>query len=129
MKGKVILAGIISLMIIGNLAAGCGDSYDKTVQIVRNSTLAMNPNVPVGKAFDQFFANGKWRSFTSTENETIVEFSGECTWFNAPAKMLVQFNIIDGESFMLQYVDINGVAFDFMDSASVIEKVLSEYRP
>lgn len=43
--------------------------------------------------------------------------------------MWVQFNIIDGESFMLQYVDINDVAFDFMDSASVIEKVLSEYRP
>lgn len=128
MRTKTFLCLIISLLTVGMLVSGCSDNYDKTVQVVRNGTFFMNPNVPVGKAFDQFFANSKWRSFTSTENETIVEFSGECTWFNAPAKMLVQFNV-EGESFILRYVDINGVVLNFDDSASIMEKILSEYKP
>jgi len=129
MKTKAALFGIISLMLIGIFFAGCGgEKYDKTVQVVRNGTFYMNPNVPIGKAFDQFFADGKWRSFTSTDKETIVEFTGECTWFNSPAKMLVQFNV-EGESFILRYVDINGVVMSFEDSASIMEKVLSEYKP
>ena len=128
MNSKRLIFGIITLLLVGVLVGGCGgDKYDKNVQTVRNGRFYMTPNVPVGKAFDQFFSDGKWHSFTSTDNETIVEFTGGCTWYNAPAKMLVQFNV-EGENFVLRYVDINGVAMNFEDSASILEKVLSEYK-
>lgn len=47
----IILVMILSLISI--LVAGCGD--DKYVQSVKNGTMYMAPNAPVGKAFDQFF--------------------------------------------------------------------------
>lgn len=127
MKNKAVLCGIISLVLIGIFMAGCGENYDKTVQLVRNGNLKMNPDVPIGKAFDKFFANGKWKSFISTENQTVVEFNGDCTFDGSPAKTKVQF-IVDGNSFNLEYVDINGVALNLFESAAVIEKVLSEYN-
>ena len=75
MKSRATIFGIISLLLIGIFIAGCGgEKYDKSILLVRNGTLKMNPNVPIGKAFDQFFANGKWQSFISTENKTFVEF-------------------------------------------------------
>ena len=44
----IILVMILSLMSV--LVAGCGD--DKYVQSVKNGTMYMAPNAPVGKAFD-----------------------------------------------------------------------------
>lgn len=48
----IILVMILSLMSV--LVAGCGD--DKYVQSVKNGTMYMAPNAPVGKAFKM--ANG-----------------------------------------------------------------------
>ena len=128
MKTKLTVLSVISLMLVSIFMAGCGgEKYNKTIQIVRNGTLKMNPNVPIGKAFDQFFANGQWKSFTSTENKTVVEFNGDCTFYNAPAKMKVQF-IVNGNAFNLEYVDINGVSMNLFESAGIVEKILSEYR-
>ena len=128
MKTKLTVLSVISLMLVSIFMAGCGgEKYNKTIQIVRNGTLKMNPNVPIGKAFDQFFANGQWKSFTSTENKTVVEFNGDCTFYNAPAKMKVQF-IVNGNAFSLEYVDINGVSMNLFESAGIVEKILSEYR-
>lgn len=128
MKTKLTVLSVISLMLVSIFMAGCGgEKYNKTIQLVRNGTLQMNPNVPIGKAFDQFFAKGKWESFTSTDNQTVVEFNGECTWYNAPAKIKVQF-IVNGNNFNLEYVDINGVSMNLIERAGIIEKVLSEYK-
>ncbi|HRM59326.1 MAG TPA: hypothetical protein PK232_04865, partial [Megamonas funiformis] len=85
----IILVMILSLM--SALVAGCGD--DKYVQSVKNGTMYMAPNAPVGKAFDQFFKNGKWKSFVSDKNDRIVEFTGECNWNNRPAKLTAQFKL------------------------------------
>lgn len=77
MQTKKFFLVIVSALMAVALFVGCaGGGYDKNVLMVREGTMNMNPSVPVGKAFDQFFANGKWQSFTSTENELIVEFNG-----------------------------------------------------
>ena len=126
---KATFLAIISLLLVGVMAAGCGgDKYDQKVLSVREGSFYMNPTVPVGKAFDQFFVNGKWSSFTSTDNEDIVEFKGECTWFNSPATMTVQFEL-EGASFSLRWVDINDVQMDAAESIVIFEKILSEYKP
>ena len=129
MKARLTVFWVISLLFVGIFIAGCGgEKYDKNVQLVRNGTLKMNPNVPIGKALDQFFANGKWKSFTSTENKSVVEFNGECSWYNAPAKMTIQFIIVGENAFNLEYVGINDVAMNLFESTGIVEKVLSEYK-
>ncbi len=130
MKNKVVILAAISFLFVGILASGCiGEKYDDNVKIVRKGTMTNYPNVPVGKAFDQFFSNGKWRSFTSTENQTIVEFMGNCTFNNKPAKMTVQFVVNpQNKTFMLKYASINDVPLNLLESAGVLDKILSEYK-
>ena len=85
------------------------------------------PDIPVGKAFDQFFANGEWKSFKSTDNQLVVEFNGDCTWYNAPAKMKVQF-VINGNEFTVYHVGINDIPMNELDSFGIVAKILEEYK-
>lgn len=125
---RIFILGALALMIF--LTAGCSETakYDKNVLLVREGTMYMSPNVPVGKAFDQFFGDGKWKSFTSTENETIVEFNGDCTFEDKPATFRIQFSI-SGNEFQMKYVAINNVPLTYLDGLEVLEKVFEEYQP
>ena len=131
MKKRTLLIGIISLMIVGVLAAGCGDDYDKNVLLVRNGTMNMMPDDPIDKAFDKFFnKGGSWRSFTSTQNETIVEFEGKYTLLaSTPSKALVQFKLTGGKNFDLQYVALDGEAMDYDERIIFTGMVLAAYTP
>lgn len=120
----IILVMILSLMSV--LVAGCGD--DKYVQSVKNGTMYMAPNAPVGKAFDQFFKNGKWKSFVSDKNDRIVEFTGECNWNNRPAKLTAQFKLYKDNSFELAYLNINGNPTTVLDGLDITQKILHQYR-
>lgn len=125
---KKFFSTLILLTVATFLIAGCGEKYDKDVMFVREGTLYMAPTVPVGKAFDQFFTNGTWRSFTSTDNEKIVEFKGDCTWNDEPARATVQF-VINGNEFQVKYFGINGSGIDDFSAIMSIEKILDEYKP
>ena len=126
MTKKTILFGVIFLMLVGILTAGCGE--DKNVAAVRNGTMHMCPGVPVGKAFDQFFEKTSWKSFTSTSNETIVEFVGESEWMGLKAKFTIQFDV-KGQNFNLRYLDFNGLPMDTETSIEMVRTILEEYRP
>ncbi len=120
----IILVMILSLMSV--LVAGCGD--DKYVQSVKNGTMYMAPNAPVGKAFDQFFKNGKWKSFVSDKNDRMVEFTGKCNWNNKPAKLTAQFKLYKDNSFELAYLDINGNPTTVLDGLDIMQKILHQYK-
>ena len=115
---------LISLFTV--LFTGCGD--DKYVQTVKNGSLEMASGVPIGKAFDQFFSNEKWKSFVSDNNERIVEFNGECRWNNNPATCCVQFRMLSENRFEVSYLDINGVSMNWLDGSSILNKVLHQYK-
>ena len=121
--------GLIFLPLIILSLAGCdGTNYDRDVQLVREGYLQINPNVPIGKAFDQFFINDSWKSFTSTENQKIVEFNGECTFNDEPATLKIQFEIF-GNEFRVYHVGLNKVPLNDFEGLGVVDKILSEYRP
>lgn len=120
----ILLVLLISLMSI--FVSGCGD--DKYVQSVKNGTMYMAPNVPVGKAFDQFFKNGEWKSFQSDQNQRIVEFSGDCNWNNKPAKLTAQFKLNKDNTFELIYLDINGKSTSVLDGLDIMQKILHQYK-
>lgn len=124
---RVVVLIFLPLIILSLTGCG-GTSYDRNVRLVREGSLQMNPTVPIGKAFDQFFINDSWKSFTSTENEQIVEFNGDCNLLDVPVTVKIQF-LITGNSFNVKYVGIDDVPMDGLDGLSVLDKVLSEYRP
>lgn len=128
MNGEKSFQTAVLAIIVAMIFTGCG-GYDKNVMQVREGTLYINPSVPVGKAFDQFFTDEKWTSFKSTEGERVVEFTGKCSWYNAPAKIKIQFTLYGKREFETNYVAINDVELSLIEGAAIIEKVLEEYRP
>lgn len=105
---------------------GCGN--DKYVEQVRSGTMDMAPNVEVGRAFDNFFSNGKWKSFMSKQNERIVEFNGECTWNDRSAALMVQFKVDKTASFEMGAMEINGVGLNNMEALLTLQKILMGER-
>ena len=98
----------------------------KDVKLIKNGTLQMEPGVVIGKAFDNYFDDGKWTSFKSTDNRRIVEFNGGCTWKNKDAKCTIQFIVKNDSEFQLGAVAINGKELNTYDGVGVVDTVLTD---
>ena len=120
-KFRIALAIMLTTLTL--MTAGCGD--DKNVTLVKKGTMQMEPNIEIGKAFDKFFGNPKWKSFKSTDNQQIVEFNGDCTWNDRPAKCKMQFIILNNERFELHYVGINGNDMTKLEGSAIMHKALT----
>ncbi len=115
---------IVLLVIITALAlSGCGKD-DKYVQVVKEGTMYMAPNIKIGKAFDKFFKSSEWKSFVSTDNRRVVEFHGDFKWKDKPAKLGIQFVIHPDNTFEMGAMTVNDVNMNTNDSASILHKVL-----
>ena len=125
---KNFVCGIISLLLIGIFVGGCGGKYDDDILTVREGTMNRMPNVPIGKAFDQFFDKGNWQSFTSTENERIVEFNGESKIFDESVKITIQFSL-NGDKFSLRHLGVDGEAMPDEAALTILDTILSSYKP
>ena len=121
---KIFPAMIYSALIIFFMT-GCG--YDDDVNVVRNGHFNDYPNISVGKAFDQFFVNDGWRSFTSG-GRRVVEFKGDCLWWNAQSTVEMQFILTDNK-FEVTHMQINEVPMDNEIISGLIYKVMSDYKP
>ena len=120
----VVIGGFLFLALLLGYSEG-GIATAKYVQVVQTGTMQRQPGIKIGKAFDNFFADGKWRSFVSTTKQRVVEFEGECTWFNQPGKCKIQF-LFDGEKhFHLGAVSINGFEMSQQDALDILDKALT----
>ena len=122
---KIFLFILASILLTINLS-GCG-SNDEYVQMVRNGHMNMNPNVQVGKAFDQFFSKSDWKSFQSTDNERIVEFNGESEFFDQKVPVKIQF-IVEGDSFSLHYMRLGELELDGITGVGALAEILNSYK-
>lgn len=129
---RKIFKVLIFTVLISAMLTGCG-GYDKNVTTVREGTLYAAPDIPIGKAFDKVFKNGKWKSFKSKDDKTIVEFTGNCVLRNESAEMTIQFVLKnkqqEKQEFELYYVEVNGIACDEMESVGIMAIILDEYKP
>ena len=126
-QGKIRIASSVIFLMLLLSVMGCGPE-DKYVTLVKNGTMYMEPNIQVGKAFNNFFANPKWHSYTEGTGKYerhIVEFTGDCRWNNSPAKCTVHFIVTSDTEFQLQYVAINNVEMDTEDSVDILHKALT----
>lgn len=121
-KIRVILPVMFLTLVLSVM--GCG-SEDKYVTLVKTGSLQMEPNIKIGKAFGEFFSNPKWTSFESSDNMKVVEFNGDCTWNDKPARCTVQFIIRSDTEFEVHYVSINDVGMNDIDSAAILHKALT----
>ncbi len=88
------------------MQAGWLASFDERVDYVRNGHPTWIPEVTYAEAYESFYANPKWRAFDSTENKSVVEFSGECTYDDEPAEVYIQFQLNDDDTFTFSYCSL-----------------------
>ncbi|WP_298706548.1 hypothetical protein [uncultured Veillonella sp.] len=124
-KWRMLLC-LTLLIVITALIAGCG--HDKYVKIVREGSFYSYPNIPIGKAFDNFFDDSKWKSFTTDDKERVVEFTGKCLFLNKKADVKIQFTINKDETFNVNYASLNGESMPDLFYSAFIEKVMESYK-
>lgn len=93
------------------------------VSMVKDATNS-NYGITYGKAFNYFFSNPDWSSFTATTGEIVVEFEGKFTYDNSPATAKIQFVLdLAGGTFSVYHLSINGVSQSKLVLATLINKV------
>ena len=114
-----LLAGVFLLLGV----AGCSFFEDATVSLVKNGHLNNYPANTVGEAFDSFFSNPQWKSFTADKGKQVVEFAGKCMCFEKEATVKMQFVVSDDKTFEIEYLDVNDIPQSRLLMAALLSKV------
>lgn len=88
------------------MQSGWLSRFDERVEFVRGGSPVWLPDVTYADAYENFYGNPRWRAFDSTDNKSIVEFSGECTYNDEPAEVYIQFELGDDDSFTFAYCSL-----------------------
>lgn len=103
------------------------DSENKYVLMVKDGYRENDPDLTYNKAFATFFGTPRWSYFESDEGQDVVEFTGDCTYQEAPVKARIQF-VVDEENgtFEAAYLAFNEVPQDALTLTALITTAFDE---
>ena len=121
----ILLVSIFSGNLFPRLNLTTNDSpfvNERFVNMVKNGYKEDNPEINYDIAFSSYFSQPEWRYFRSTDGVDVVEFTGDCTYRNAPAKARIQF-VIDEENgtFEAAFLAYNEVSQTMNDLDALID--------
>jgi hypothetical protein len=120
-KKKYIVGGI--LLAVGLLwALSDAFGFGGNISTVKNGTFYAYPDVKIGKAFNDFFNDPEWDSYTDNNGDEIVKFSGECYYDNRVAKTEIFFIVHEDDTFDVDYITIGG---DLHSTSEVLPKIFN----
>ena len=122
MKRRALWVLAVGMILLWGVA-GCSFFEDKTVSLVKNGHLNNYPASTVGEAFDSFFSNPQWKSFTSDKGKRVVEFAGKCMYFEKEVTVKMQFVVSDDKTFEIEYLDVNDIPQNRLLMAALLSKV------
>lgn len=97
----------------------CASKEESTV---KNGSFKACENNKVGELIDSFVEDAKWETIVASDNNTYVNVKGKILMYNSPANVLIQFRV-DGESFEIYSVEINGEGQNVFLKAALVEKM------
>lgn len=103
-----LVAGI--LMIVDGFGGASRTAEKESIYIdcVKEGSFEDFPDVTIETAFNEFFSDPEWESFTSEEGLNVVEFNGGCTVDEEETNCCIQFNVFEDGTFETYYVDLGG---------------------
>lgn len=124
--GIVVVAFVI-LGIVGSMSDS-GSQDNSYISLVKDGyPVSGDYNVSYGEAFDYFFSDPTWEYFLSTDDEDVVEFTGDCTYLDTPVTACIQFTLdTEASTFEITYVDFNGVPQTTAMWSALVNKAFSE---
>lgn len=109
-----------------------GQNY---IDMVKGCSLySIYPDVETSDAFDAFFTRQEWEYFISTDDQQIVQVTGDYTLEGEPAEMVVQFLLTpdedeDGLYYITLYaMEIKGTAISSALAELQLSQIISEYN-
>lgn len=125
--GRMVLSiGGIGIIILVCLSF-FGFADNEYVKIVKNGSLNSYPNVKIGKAFNQYFSEPTWDYFLSSDDEHVVEFTGECLFLDEETEVYMQF-IVDPEgTFSIDYLSLDDITQGYYMLSGLLEAVMEDY--
>ena len=123
---KVVIGVIVVLIAAIGIASLAGESEE--VSCVKNGYFEAYPSESgypsIGEAFDDYFSDPSWESFTSEEGMEIVQFDGGFTYYDDDTDCSLQFQVYDDGSFEIYAVEFNGVPQNKLVIAALVERVM-----
>jgi hypothetical protein len=98
------------------------NSLNPKVDFVKEGTLDGYPDVTVGEAFEQFFGNPHWEFFEAETGESVIEFTGDCTYQEVDVEANLQF-ILHDDTFEVGALSFNEVPQTELITNALLKKV------
>ena len=117
-----LVAGV--LIIAGAFGGASRTSEEESFYIdcVKQGSFEAFPDVTIETAFNEFFSDPEWKSFTSEDGLNIVEFNGGCILGEEDANCCIQFNVFEDGTFETYYADLGG------EQLTLNEDILAMYE-
>ena len=87
--------------------------------MVQNVCPEAYPDISYKKSFKEYFTNGKWKHFESTEQDNVVEFDGKGIYDGKESEVKIQFILTEQDENVYD-IELGAIAVD--------EEVLNTYE-
>ena len=127
---KMILAAIAMasgvVWVICVLDIQMGKNYID--MIIRKTSPEMYPDTTYEKAFDAFFDNARWKYFQSDKGQDVVEFQGDCEYYDDTVTVLIQFLLNkDEKTYNIYTMAIDNQEQSLLMYSIMMEEVFESY--
>jgi ribosomal protein S27AE len=101
---------------------------DEHVTFVKNGSPISYPDITYDEAFSAFFSDTSWEYFVSDKGLDVVEFNGDCLYYDSEITVTIQFVLdMKNGTFEMEYVAFNDVPQSVLMSYALITKVFESY--
>lgn len=122
------IVGVVFYLVFNTPLGSKVGIEDEHVTFVKNGSPLNYPDITYDEAFSEFFSNRSWEYFESDKGLDVVEFHGDCMYYDSEITVTVQF-VLDMKkgTFEMEYVAFNDVPQSVLMSYALITKVFESY--
>ena len=125
----VVLVISLILMLLPDAVPGLGEGNSKYITMVQDAGPRLYKGITYEEAFDDFFSDPEWEYFMSDDGYDVVEFSGNCTYYDEAATMRIQFLVsYDEGSIEIHALSINGEEQSQLMIGAFIMEIFESYE-
>lgn len=136
-KGKIIAIVVVALallIVIGSQMSNSDDMQGSSLNFVKiDKVRELSPEgaggITYNQAYENFYGSPDWKHFVSDNNIDVVEFSGECTYYEKPGMVYIQFQLDDNDEIQGYYVGFKEEGKDEKTELETDEKAVMLFKP
>lgn len=99
------------------------------VNFVKEGHPNSYPGITYEEAFHSFFSNPQWYYFEAETGEDVVEFTGNCLYYEKEVEVMVQF-VLDykNNTFEIYAFELNDIPQSRLEIWALVDRVFEDYQ-